>query len=593
MVGLKFDFERGRGEVEGQAGSRGGRAPDDAKASAPGFDLEHPSGSMALAPGVRSMSEPLRVLIVDDSATDAKLVVRELRRSGVGVSHERIDTAEAMRRALRESDWDVIVCDWSMPRFSARAALAVVKELEIDLPFIIVSGTTGEENAVEAMRAGAHDYVLKDRLSRLVPAVEREMREYRRRLAHAGSEYRLQEALRQSEGQLRQAQKMEAVGRLAGGVAHDFNNALSVILAYGEMLLAAVPADDPNREDIEEIRRAGERAADLTRQLLMFSRQNLVEPKVIDANEVLAKMEKMLSRVLGEDVEVSMDKAPLLWRTLVDPSSFDHLVMNLVVNARDAMPRGGKLAIRTRNAKLTEALMGTQFRIPEGEYVCVTVADTGTGMDSATLARIFEPFFTTKERGKGTGLGLSTVFGIIQHSGGAIDVRSRPGEGTTFDIYLPRIDAPATTDDRSVEPLLRVGSETILLVEDEEPVRTMVKTVLERRGYHVIAAGDGKSAINASEQYHGPIHMLLTDVIMPRMSGPDLARELVQSRPEMRVLFVSGYTDDSVLRHGIEEGDVHFLQKPITPATLTRRLRELLDAPPNPASAIFPSAGAR
>jgi signal transduction histidine kinase len=548
---------------------------------------------MAVGSDARSMNESLRVLIVDDSPMDANLIVRELRRFIAGVSHERIDTAGAMRRALSGSNWDVILCDWSMPKFSARAALSIVKELDFDVPFIIVSGTTGEENAVEAMRAGAHDYILKDRLSRLVPAVEREMRESKRRQAHAGSEHRLEEALRNSEGQLRQAQKMEAVGRLAGGVAHDFNNALSVILAYGEMVLAAVPADDPNRGDIEEIRRAGERAADLTRQLLMFSRRNVVEPKVIDANEVLDKMQKMLARLLGEDVELSIEKAPDLWPIRVDPSSFDNMIMNLVVNARDAMPRGGQLTIRTSNAALTEAIDGAQFRVPKGEYVFVTVADSGTGMDTATLARIFEPFFTTKEHGKGTGLGLSTVFGTIQQSGGAIDVRSQPGEGTTFEIYLPRVEAPGAAERPRLEPLPHRGSETILLVEDEEAVRTMVKTVLQRRGYCVITAGDGESAIDASEEYSGPIHLLLTDVVMPRMHGPDLARELALSRPEMRVLFVSGYTDDSVLRHGIEEGGVHFLQKPITAGVLTTRIRELLDAPDNRASAIFRSAPGR
>jgi signal transduction histidine kinase len=523
----------------------------------------------------------LRVLVVDDSETDAKLVVQALRMGGRKVQFTRVQTADAMTRALGDGPWDVVICDWSMPNFSANGALGVVKRLGLDVPFIIVSGTMGEENAVEAMRAGAHDYVLKDRLSRLMPAVEREIREFQRREAHRQSERRLlesQEALRESEGQLRQAQKMEAVGRLAGGVAHDFNNVLSVILTYGELMLSSLPQDDPNREDVEEIHRAGQRAADLTRQLLMFSRQHVIEPKIVDVNDVIGGMLKMLGRLLGEDVELLLDRQTNAGKTRVDPSSFDQVLMNLVVNARDAMPKGGKLTLGTRRVRLDETVR-TLLPVVPGDYVVVSVTDEGAGMTSETLARIFDPFFTTKEKGKGTGLGLSTVYGIVQQCGGTIGVHSQPGAGSTFEVYFPRVEAPLSILPAANRPAPRRGSETVLVVEDEEAVRTVIRTILMRQGYRVITAGDGVAGLAASLKHQGPIELLLTDVVMPRMSGPDLAREVTANRRETRVLYMSGYTDDSATRHGVAEGELAFLRKPITPGALVSRVRELLDSP--------------
>jgi two-component system cell cycle sensor histidine kinase/response regulator CckA len=544
--------------------------------------IEH-RAKVGIVGDVESKIESLRVLVVDDSETDAKLVVKALRRDGRSVYFERVETADAMRRALATSTWDVILCDWSMPAFSAHAALGVVKKLDLDLPFIIVSGTMGEETAVEAMRAGAHDYVLKGRLSRLTPAVEREIREFQRREAHRQSERRLkqsEEALRESEGHLRQAQKMEAVGRLAGGVAHDFNNVLSVILTYGDLMLSSLPPDDPNREDVEEIRRAGLRAAGLTRQLLMFSRQHVVEPKVVDVNDVIDGMQKMLSRLLGEDVELVVLKHATAWKTRVDPSSFDQVIMNLVVNARDAMPTGGKLTIKTDNVSVDDHHFPAHFQARGGDYVVVTVTDDGTGMDKETIARIFDPFFTTKEKGKGTGLGLSTVFGILQQCGGAICVHSEPGHGSTFEVYFPRVEGAVVTRRPPRDPAQRRGSETILLVEDEEAVRTVIQTVLLRQGYTVVTASDGQAGLDVSQKCGGPIHLLLTDVVMPRMSGPALARQLAARRPETRVLYISGYTDDSAMRHGVADGELAYLQKPITPGVLIARVREILDAPP-------------
>ncbi len=526
------------------------------------------------------MTDPLRVLIVDDSVADTKLVVRELRRGGRSVLYDRVDNADAMRAALAEGNWAVVICDWSMPGFSAPGALALIKEIQIDIPFIIVSGTIGEENAVEAMRAGAHDYVIKDRLARLMPAVERELRESQLRKAHKESESALrvsEKGRRESEGQLRQAQKMEAVGRLAGGVAHDFNNVLSVILTYSELIFNELGSGNPMREDVDEIRKAAKRAADITRQLLMFSRQQVLEPRILDLNEVLVGMDRMLRRLLGEDVDLVLQITPSLGRVRVDRGSIEQVIMNLVMNARDAMPTGGKLTMQTTDVDLDESYAEAHLGVNPGPYIMLAVTDTGIGMDKATQARIFEPFFTTKPKDKGTGLGLSTAFGIVQQSGGSIWVYSEEGSGTTFQIHLPRVDGTLESF-RPPAPLTTLcGSETILLVEDEEQVRAVARSVLRKNGYDVIEARSGEDALRLSGRHGGTIHLLLSDVVMPQMSGPDLAKQLARTRPHMKVLFMSGYVDDSVVRHGVLQADVAFLQKPITPDLLTRKVREVID----------------
>ncbi len=386
------------------------------------------------------------------------------------------------------------------------------------------------------------------------------------------------------EEQLRQSQKMEAVGRLAGGVAHDFNNVLSVILSYGEMLLSEMKPGEPMHDDIAEIRKAGLRAADLTRQLLMFSRQQVLAPKVLDLNDVLTSMDKMLQRILGADVDlVSLPTRPL-GRVRADPSSVEQVIMNLVVNARDAMPTGGKLTIETANVVLDEAYAQAHFGVKPGPHVMLAVSDTGTGIEKSTLARIFEPFFTTKESGKGTGLGLSTVFGVVQQSGGSVWVYSEVGKGTTFKVYLPRVDAAVETVGETVPPTTLRGSETILLVEDDDQVRVVARGILQRSGYHVIEARNAGEALLHSEKHPTTIHLLLSDVVMPQMSGPELAKRLASARPDMRVLCMSGYTDDSIVRHGVLEAQIAYLQKPITPEALTTRVREVLDGAANRSS---------
>jgi two-component system, cell cycle sensor histidine kinase and response regulator CckA len=382
--------------------------------------------------------------------------------------------------------------------------------------------------------------------------------------------------------QLRQSQKMEAIGQLAGGIAHDFNNLLTAINGYSEMSMALLQAEDPLRHNLEEIKKAGDRAAALTRQLLAFSRKQVLQPKVLDLNAIVSDMEKMLRRLIGEDIELRTAFNPELGSIKADPGQIEQVIMNLVVNARDAMPQGGKLTIETENAFFVEEYVGQDSTIVPGAYVMLTVSDTGTGIDEKTKMHVFEPFFTTKEAGRGTGLGLSTVYGIVRQSGGNICIDSEVGQGTTFKIYLPLIDDDAPEYKRSPEPQeFLKSSETILLAEDEEMVRHLVRDVLKTYGYQVLEASNGGAALLICERHLGPIHLLLTDAIMPEMSGRELEKRLRQLRPDLKVLFMSGYMDDSLIEANSIDSNIPFLQKPFTTQALVRKVREVLQADKN------------
>jgi len=385
---------------------------------------------------------------------------------------------------------------------------------------------------------------------------------------------------KQLEEQFHQAQKMEAVGRLAGGVAHDFNNLLTAILGSADLVLDSLKAGVPEREEVEEIRKAAVRAADLTRQLLAFSRQQVIAPTVLNPNDVVANLDKLLRRLLGEDVELRAVLASDLQTVKADPSQLEQVLLNLAVNARDAMPNGGKLTIETQNVELDQEYARGHLSAQPGPYVMLAVSDTGVGMDAATQARIFEPFFTTKEKGKGTGLGLATVYGIVKQSGGWIWVYSEPGHGTTFKVYLPRVGEAAAPAAPSLTPPASLrGSETILVVEDDEMIRNLVQKVMRANGYTVLVAANGGDAERVSGQHEGPIHLLMTDVVLPGLNGREVARRVVAARAGIRVLYLSGYTDDAIVHHGVLESGVEFLQKPFTPAVLGRKVREVLDSP--------------
>jgi signal transduction histidine kinase len=519
-------------------------------------------------------NKALRALIADDSENDVLLLLRVLRKAGYEPVYERVWTAPAMKAALQRQAWDIVISDYEMPNFGGFEALQLLKESGHDLPFILVSAVISEETAVAAMKAGAHDYIMKRNLARLAPAIERELREAQTRVARKAAET----ALRQSEEQLRQVQKIEAVGRLAAGVAHDFNNILTAIMGHSELLLRQLDAGDPRRKNAEQIEKVAHLAAGLTRQLLIFSRKQVIEPRVLDLNAVILDIKKMLRRLIGENIEFCTLLDPAAGHIKADPGQIEQVIMNLAVNARDAMPKGGKLTVTTANTTRDKNHLKNFPDMGAGDYVMLAIADTGTGMSEEVKAHLFEPFFTTKPPGTGTGLGLATCFGIVKQNTGHINVHSELGSGTTFKIYFPQVQS-------AIEPLrvrnqptgVAGGNETVLLVEDEPVVRELAVATLREKGYTVVEAVNGEEGLRLARQHDGKIDLVLTDVVMPVMGGKEMADALRTSHPDTKVLFTSGYTEDALGHHGVLRPGILFLPKPYLTATLARKVREVLD----------------
>jgi two-component system cell cycle sensor histidine kinase/response regulator CckA len=515
----------------------------------------------------------IRILHLEDDPNDAELIRASLEMDGLPVAVETVATRMDFAAAVKRGDFDLILSDFSLPGFDGASALGIARDAVPDVPFIMVSGQLGEEAAVESVRGGATDYVLKQRLSRLGPSVRRALAEADERSRRKQAE----EALRKSEDLLRHAQKMEAVGRLAAGVAHDFNNLLTAIIGYSQLIQRRFPPDHPVSEDAGEVLGAAERAASLTRQLLIFSRQQVLDPRVLDLNGIVSGMDRMLRRLIDADIDLLTVPALDLGRVKADPGHIEQVLVNLVVNARDAMPSGGRLTIETANIELDESHVQDHPPAQPGRYILLAVTDSGCGMDAKTQARIFEPFFTTKEVGKGTGLGLSTVHGIVQQCGGIVDVYSEIGVGSVFKIYLPRVDEavdPVAIHD--MEPAAG-GTETVLLVEDHERVRNVIAETLRLNGYTVLEAAEPGEAISRAHEHPARVELLLTDVMLPGMNGPELARAIARLHPEARVLFISGYTDKAVIHQGLVGSGAAFLQKPFTAESLLRAIRALLD----------------
>ena len=517
----------------------------------------------------------LRILFVEDSDIDVELASWELEKSGYAlIRKEQVQSREELKQAIMSEPWDIVLSDYSMPAFNGLEALKLVREMRPELPYIMISGTIGEEMAVSAMKAGANDYLMKGHLQRLGPAVDREMRDLADR-KHA------EESLRKSKEQLLLAQRMETVGRLAGGVAHDFNNILSVISGYANLLQMKVSKTGTSHRELVEIEKAVLKATSLIRQLLTFSRKQVVQPQILDLGSVLRDSLSMLRMVVGEDIVLETRYESGLGKIKADRSQMEQIIMNLAVNAKDAMPRGGTLLLEIEARDLDSAALLQGEKAESGKFICMTVRDTGHGIPKDVLPRIFEPFYSTKGEGRGTGLGLSTVYGIVQQHSGFVRVESELERGTTFRLFYPcvadseDVDGSETT---MVPRHLPSYGETVLLVEDDVDLRKLAKDILVLEGYHVLEPATPQDALGFANSKDLKIDMLLTDLVMPRMNGKDLADAILIIRPELRVLYMSGYAPEYLMPDFSPISEPNFLEKPFSPAKLLAKVRSTLDA---------------
>jgi two-component system, cell cycle sensor histidine kinase and response regulator CckA len=511
------------------------------------------------------MKFPLHILHLEDDLNDAELIKTALESDGISCAISRVDTCDEFVAALELGNIDLVFSDYSLPAFDGLSATKIVQTRWPNIPVILVSGTLGEELAIDALKNGATDYVLKERLSRLVPAVRRAMKE-----VEARAERSRLNAL------FIEAQKMEVVGQLAGGVAHDFNNILAIIMGYSDLLKSEIPKDSPLQVYTEEIDQAAARATGLTSQLLVFSSKQTILPTVLDLDGVVRDLDRMLRRLIHENIEMVILPGVHIGRIKADSGYIGQVLMNLVVNARDAMPRGGKLTITTSNSTVDQNKASAHPGAIPGAYVVLSVGDTGTGMTEDVKARLFEAFFTTKPKGKGTGLGLATCQTIVQHSHGFIEVHTEIGRGTTFNVYFPRVEQSIPVAERLTEPKpLPGGTETLMVVEDDPSLRQLACGILRARGYDILMASNGQEALQVASAHEGPpIDLVLTDVVMPLMDGEVMAQWLKATYPDIRILFTSGYSDEST---GVFDMGVEFLPKPYTPSILIHKVRDLLD----------------
>jgi len=546
-----------------------------------------------------------KILVVEDESIVGLDIKNRLQRLG----HQVPDIIASGEQAIAQAEAlmpELILMDIMLQgEMNGLEAADIIRE-RLNIPVIFLTAYSDESTLERAKAAGPYGYVLKpfkdrelyttielglvkhqneQKLRQAYDQLEMRVEERTAELACVNEELRheIEERKRAAEEkdrlaeQLRQSQKMEALGRLAAGVAHDFNNMLTIINGYSELVLACMGEEDSLYADIKTIKEAGERATVLTGQLLAFGRRQLLDSRLLDLNQEVAKTLQMFQRLIGEDIELLANLQSAAPYVETDPGQFDQVLVNLVINARDAMARGGRIEIETADVELSEGTTQTRVHIAPGSYVRLRVRDTGCGMNEEILSRVFEPFFTTKPKDKGTGLGLSVVYGIVEQSGGHIEIVSQPDVGTTVDIFLPRAKGqPEPTQPEPKQTAVGSQKESILLVEDEDVVRDLAHRILRDCGYCVLEARKGEEALMLAELHEGPIHLLLTDVVMPKMSGRQLAEHLTPLRPDMKVLYMSGYTDDTILRYGIQAGDVAFLQKPFAPRALMDKVRQIL-----------------